>query len=182
MPKLKFTKPRATLEETLEFANHVREAGGGNPLDALMPAVPEDSTQCLVAKNLNFNCSVTTVEFRGQRTAWVMVLEDKEIRDNIADSLHLAKINYDEETSPYDGGGFYDGGEFFYAVVLPREIGEVAEGFDSTMEILREYDDVDESRLNEMQKELLQTFNPYIEESIRETYALGEIKDGKLVL
>lgn len=37
---MEFTSPRATFEETMEFANAVRKAGGGAVLDALMPATP----------------------------------------------------------------------------------------------------------------------------------------------
>lgn len=48
----------ASLETVLEFCNDVRDAGGANPLDALLPAVPQDSKKCLIARNLNFSCSV----------------------------------------------------------------------------------------------------------------------------
>jgi hypothetical protein len=41
---------RATLQETLDFANKVREAGGADALDALMPSSPQEPGACLIAK------------------------------------------------------------------------------------------------------------------------------------
>ncbi len=105
---------RASFEELLDFANKVRAAGGGNPLDALMPAVPEDPSQCLIAKNLNFNCVVDGGPARHQHItegaesydksgeAWYMQTDDRALRDRIADALDLPKISW-REGNPYDG-------------------------------------------------------------------------------
>jgi len=178
---------RATMDELLEFANAVREAGGGNPIDALMPAIPEDPTSCLIARNLNFNCVVNA-----QDGAWYMAVPDAALRDRIADALGLAKD---------DATGFDycpDDGEYEYlrcSVVLPPGIGQLAADFDEASmiahrlvdyaadyspegvrEAIREYGDPDEIRL-------LEEMWPYIEESIREAHELGVItEDGKLVL
>ena len=49
---------RMPLDELLKVCNEVRTAGGGSLLDALLPAVPADEDQCIIAKNMNFNCEV----------------------------------------------------------------------------------------------------------------------------
>lgn len=118
---------RASLVEVLDFANKVRAAGGGNPIDALMPAVPEATTECLIAKNLNFNCSVKGTEDYTAvgENRWVMELTDKAIRDRIADSLGLARRNYQPTWD-----------DARYAVVLPEKIGQVAADFDSVYEAI----------------------------------------------
>lgn len=115
---------RASLHEVLDFANKVRAAGGGNPIDALMPAVPQATQQCLIAKNLNFNCAVTGAEgYTGiSENRWVMELTDKAVRDRIADALGLARRNL-----PRDD---------VYAVVLPEKIGQVASDFDSVWDAI----------------------------------------------
>jgi hypothetical protein len=78
---------RASFEELMEFANRIREAGGGNPLDALMPAIPQDSSQCLIARNLNFNCEVNGSDV--QPGHWCMWVDDRATRDKIAATLNL---------------------------------------------------------------------------------------------
>lgn len=120
---------RATLAELHIFANKVREAGGGNPIDALMPAVPQDSTQCLIAKNLNFNCEVKGADgYDWPRDDWVMELTDKNVRDRIAAALDLptAERQADRWEPPVT----------FYAVRLPNEIGAVAQAFDDSLDVL----------------------------------------------
>jgi hypothetical protein len=169
---------RATLDELLDFANKVREAGGGNPLTALIPAVPEDSSQCLIAKNLNFNCRVDSMgasnEF-DKTQLWGMYLEDEGTRDAIADALDLSTFE-----QPSDNGEEY-------GVVLPKRIGQVANDFDEiTGEVCRYIDDehgVDED-MPEHAKDDIRELWPYIAESVRETYAIAGIvnADGSVVL
>ncbi len=106
------TKKIASPAEVLEFANKVRAAGGGNPLDALMPAVPADPHACLIARNLNFDCYV---DANGSGGEWVMWVDDPEVRDKIASALNLKKTNGDEH---------------LYGVILPATIGRVADSFD----------------------------------------------------
>jgi hypothetical protein len=60
----------ATEAELLEFANKIREAGGANPLDALMPSTPSDSKACLIAQALNFSCVVRIDRARGASPPW----------------------------------------------------------------------------------------------------------------
>ena len=50
--------PVATQEELLEFCNKFRQAGGGDPITALLPGVQMDAEACLIASNMNFNCFV----------------------------------------------------------------------------------------------------------------------------
>jgi hypothetical protein len=111
---------RASFEELMEFANKVRNAGGGNPLDALMPAVPQDPNQCLIAKNLNFNCQVNGSDaYPGD---WCMWVDDRATRDKIAATLNLPT----EDRSARNDTSF--------GVRLPADIGQVATDFDNALE------------------------------------------------
>jgi hypothetical protein len=153
---------RATLEETLDFCNQVREAGGANPLDALMPAVPEDSHDCLIARNLNFSCEVgcypTKINGKGHIEArsavWVMRVEDSEVRRRIAAKLDLALVTvYEYELAQREGEEKDPYRTSDDAILLPKKIGQVAADFDEVW-IGGEW------RGSE--------FEPYIEESLRE--------------
>lgn len=132
-------KPAASNDEILEFCNKVREAGGGKPLDALLPGIPEDSQSCLIANNLNFECTVggpagEAVTPEDQRilnraaayAGWFMSVSDKEVRDKIAESLGLEKVDTHE---PYE-----EGDDMWYSVLLPKKIGNVAANFDQANE------------------------------------------------
>ena len=188
---------RATLSELHEFANAVREAGGGNPIDALMPAVPEDTSKCLIARNLNFNCEVMGADDYGveDEDAWVMATDDREVRNRIAKALHLRKLNrktnhyYDDETTPPE-----------YAVLLPKRIGKVAADFDRagqilntircTIEDFKGSDELDGElrwtveRLREEERALALELAPYVESSKREARKLATLvnPDGSIVL
>lgn len=165
--------PRATLEEVKEFANKVREAGGANPLDALMPAVPQESYSCLIARNLNFNCSVAgtdkllpTADDEDQ-TYWGMFIEDPEVRQKIADSLGLEI--------------------FGDAVILPEEIGDVAATFDNVWAAVLaiRYGSKEQVLTNfKITEEDIIEFWPYIEEAKKEAYNLATFinEDGEIVI
>lgn len=192
---MKFTSPRATIEETLAFANAVREAGGGNPLDALMPAVPSDPSQCLIAKNLNFNCRVSGLEeedLHGDsipatyEDAWVMLFGDNQtLRDTIANALDLPTIDSYIEDDTDDGWRRLPD----YAIVLPAEIGQVAADFDEwSYALCCDWDDKNLAYklgdgVSEADIERLETMAPYVEQSIRESTAIGVFNDkGELIL
>lgn len=148
---------RASLEELKKFANKVRKAGGGNPLDALMPAVPSDAHQCLIAKNLNFNCMVYPA-IKGPGKSWAM-WTDEATRDQIASKLKLKKI--DEDLM----------GERHYGVLLPAAIGQVADDFDSWEEAIEHSAGIMTLKKNApKQLKRLKEFWPYIEESTKEVY------------
>lgn len=168
MSKLELTE-RASLEDLLEFANKVREAGGGNPLEALIPSIPHDTKKCLIARNLNFNCDVRGV-YQAEEAAlgykrndpdhedvyhlWVMEVESKETRDKIAEALDLVAVSTVERG---------------HIVVLPPEIGAVARDFDIAGDFYV--------------PEVTNAFLPYIEASVKETWENdGSIIDGKLVI
>lgn len=183
---------RATFEELLEFANKVREAGGGNPLDALMPAVPSSSSRCLIAKNLNFNCTVGSVQAKSS-DHWVMAVTTKEIRDKIADALNLETIDTVDWGYKYglpdDPDGSYNKIDV-YGVILPDNIGQVAAEFDSWNHALtgRYNDHLDYIvRVNEHASDgeiqRLKDFAPYLEASVKETVANGIFdENGDLIL
>lgn len=187
---------RATFDQLLAFANKVREAGGGNPLDALMPSVPQDASQCLIARNLNFNCEVSGADRDGR---WYMNIEDPATVEAIAEKLDL-EIRYGHQWIE----GQYT--EVARSLLLPVEIGNVARDFDEAQEIYRglqdradeiAYDRTNEwgnaskedyqrafNDLDEESKQHLREFTPYIEASEHEAYSLATIvnDDGSIVV
>lgn len=56
-----------TEEELLEFANKIREAGGAELIEALLPSRPNDPSSCLIANALNFTSRVTGGEHYGKQ-------------------------------------------------------------------------------------------------------------------
>lgn len=174
---------RATLDELFEFANKVRAAGGGNPLDALMPAVPEDTSQCLIAKNLNFNCAVNSHPVREDGSVisevrWHMSVADEATRDKIADDLGLEHYDGGEDVEDEDGNYM----TLEYGVVLPKEIGQVAHDFDQVTNVL--YDMERGYQIKDEDKALVEDFWPYLDASIKEAYDLATHinEDGSIIL
>lgn len=118
----------ASEQEVIDFANKVREAGGGDLIEALMPSYPSDPNTCLIANALNFECKIN-----GWRAAnveaeeildrdilpykavdgflWSMSVETDDLAEKIAAALDL----------PYIDNG---------RVILPGEIASVATKFD----------------------------------------------------
>ena len=140
---------RATIQETLEFCNRVREAGGAEVLDALMPSVPQETNSCLIANNLNFGCAVYGYvgDKREWKNYWVMEIEG---------DLELAtKINRIAGVAPSPirpRSGFKDSWE----IILPLEIGQVANDFDEFVD--------SEDPLNS-------DFLPYVDKDVLSTLA-----------
>lgn len=119
----------ATERELLSFCSEVREAGGGNPLEALLPGTPNHPSTCLIARNLNFTCSVrpivdpvTRVSLTNhhKESIWGMLIDDADTIAKIAVALDL-KItpSFDHDTS-----------RVRLALVLPDAIGNAAAAFD----------------------------------------------------
>lgn len=181
----------ATLDEVKDFANAVRAAGGGNPIDALIPAVPQDPSACLIAVNLNFNCEVIT----NDSGAWSMYVTDPDVRDRIAHNLDLDAFDDPKRRGPE------------YGVVLPRSIAAVAEAFDDAQDALdafveaaydaaeaRELAPFEEPTLKDIRaawetlaedsRDLLRKFSPYISAAREEAFELASIinPDGSIVL
>ena len=202
----KVTK-RASFDELLAFANQVRELGGGESLNALMPAVPMDMKQCLIAKNLNFRCQVFAVsnfdepEYRAievcecsndecdssQGSVWGMYFTDPELRDTIATGMGLPTQDVSPESMLKD---FYvKNSPSLYAMILPAAIGKCAADFDKAQHVLglmqsdHCHDKPITTSATASEIQLVQDMLPYIDAAKLEAHKFGFINDeGKLVL
>jgi hypothetical protein len=131
----------ASIEEVKDFCNKVREAGGANPLDSLLPAIPQKANECLIALNLNFSCEV---DARGTYEDWMEELEhlgyqegetiwgmtsNPEVAGEISEALDIPILDeeYDNDT-----------------VVLPAKIARVAEAFDAWLKNPALYPELDD--------------------------------------
>lgn len=102
----------ATEAELLEFANVVREAGGGEVIPALLPAIPGAPSSCLIARALNFECVVDgSTHIQGR---WDMFVSSAELAERIAEAIDT--VVYEEDEGSY--------------IILPDYIGKAAEAFD----------------------------------------------------
>ena len=115
----------ATEQELLDFCNRVREAGGANILEELLPSIPGQGYECLIANALNFGCRVWPVGRRmdGLFSEWHMQLPDN-ITSEQAEAIAGAVGNPVIRTKPDQWGQ-----EPPY-VVLPEHIGNAAHAFD----------------------------------------------------
>lgn len=118
----------AEEDELIDFANTIREAGGANVIDALMPSNPGLSQSCLIANALNFSASVDaslsstklpwhTQPLSRRGLVWKMFLPPN-MGDERARQLGRATRCYVDTTY---------GGELW----LPVHIGNAAHAFDS---------------------------------------------------
>jgi hypothetical protein len=108
----------ADKTEVLAFANVVREAGGADPISALLPSSPDKPTSCLLANAFNFHSSIRFDELfdNGVEQQWYMQIGYKQ---ELAIDIGLA-IGTTSEKDPYIG----------WRVSLPRHIGNAAHAFD----------------------------------------------------
>jgi hypothetical protein len=150
--------------EVLDFCNRVRAAGGAKALDALMPGVPSDSSSCLIARNLNFQCEVqpchshiskknqpVAAAYSDNEAMWFMRVEDEKTRHRIARELDLPLMQFQGTPclKPSDEAGGAAVWKFvgppYEAILLPREIGRTAAAFDADqydeLQALVEYED-----------------------------------------
>lgn len=120
----------ATLEEAKQFCNNVREAGGVDALDDLLPAIPEDPSQCLIAINVNFDSQVNIygtnkkgeydqLGYDQSESVWKMET-DGESAKLISEKLGLPITI---TTNRYDEGETH-------RVALPAKIGRLAQEYD----------------------------------------------------
>jgi hypothetical protein len=110
---------RATVDALLHFANRVRELGGADFIDKLMPSTPDNAESCLIANALNFNSQIM-----GHKGVWSMHVANLELAEEISDGMDLAVYHeFDDEI--YRGS----------AITLPEEIGLVALAFDSNHDV-----------------------------------------------
>jgi hypothetical protein len=107
--------PVNTPAEILEICNRVREAGGGELLEALMPGHTLSQDSCLIARNLNFSCRVINT-----MNGWVMAVPvcDQDLAERIAGAL---------------GSEQFAKTFFGYAIVLPEALGNAAAAFDQRL-------------------------------------------------
>lgn len=121
------TAPVATEEELLEFVNKGRKAGGANLLEALLPSVPSESSECLIANALNFSCAVLpSFELTHNDDAilnWYMAVPtnmDIEQVEVVAEALDLV-VDRLPNAEKYQQGRLGP---------LPAHIGNAAQAFD----------------------------------------------------
>lgn len=134
MPKYKHLE-YATQEETLAFANMVRQAGGGEVISELMPSEPEQSNSCLIANALNFNSNIQPlndangdlVMFADGSQQWIMRVSNDELAKRIATHIGCNTVRVDSY-----GWRVSKDGEL--ALKLPKRIGNVADVFDTAYE------------------------------------------------
>lgn len=153
-----YLEPRSTLEELKIFANKIREAGGAEFLDELMPAIPQHANSCLIALNLNFDCEVQAEQankdgkynhlgYNPGESVWTMYIGNYKKGKKIADEMDL----------PFDGEGedideHYEG---YADIILPAKIGRVAAAFDAWLGFAcwDENDKLDEEKTQLLRKE-----------------------------
>lgn len=164
---------RASLEELLVFANAVREAGGGNPIDALLPATPVDPNACLIAKNLNFNCEVNR-----DTIGWYMYVTDSAIREKIAVKLQLSTRTIDRGAYFVEEPGNHKP-RLIVGIILPGAIGLIAEDFDNFASLAKECT-IRGEKIVDNNDDI--EFLALIEESYKETEGIGEFNDKNELL
>lgn len=124
-------RPRASLDELLEFANKVRVAGGGEILEKLMPGVAANGAACLIARNLNFHSAVLP---QSDGSYWGMYVTDEKIRNKIVQELNLEIIPnrtvWSDQIDIFHKYGDDESMIEVYGIRLPDEIGKVAHAFD----------------------------------------------------
>jgi hypothetical protein len=131
-------RPVATEAELLEFVNKARQAGGANVLEALLPSVPENAKSCLIARGLNFSCSVSVDLYWDDDWRWGMMLPDNmpfEQAKAVADALEAPLVGY-RYREGYDGEYMKATAETWNdmserGIVLPQHIGNAADAFDA---------------------------------------------------
>jgi hypothetical protein len=126
-PNGSYLSNRATQDEILAFCNKVREAGGGEILEALLPGWQSRNQACLIARNLNFECYVEglkgayggSVGLDEGGCKWVMYTDEHEIIRTIARRMDLPIVEHHRRPDrPVP------------AMLLPQRIGNAAEAFD----------------------------------------------------
>lgn len=117
------TIPYASEQEVLNFANAVRQGGGGEVIQELFPGTPEEPKACLIANALNFSTKVEEITgyeapVPKDEMIWGMVFPS---RTRKAEAQKIA----DAVGCPVRKEGSC------WAIVLPRLIGNTAHAFDN---------------------------------------------------
>lgn len=71
--------------EVLDYCNKVRQAGGGEAIDALLPGHLSVSSSCMIARSLNFESTVYPIG-NSKSGRWVMETNSKEIAQKLIDA------------------------------------------------------------------------------------------------
>lgn len=71
--------------EVLDYCNKVRQAGGGEVIDALLPGIPSAAGSCMIARSLNFDSSVYPGSSR-KSGRWVMETRSEEIAQKLVNA------------------------------------------------------------------------------------------------
>lgn len=136
MPRMIENKSVATEKELLNFANKVRVAGGADILDALLPSKPGESEECLIARALNFKCTVggwapvrdgVKTRWPDKSLKWIMIPhrgspeQCDELARDLAKQLKLRLVRTEDEMRERG---------YSYALLLPKIIGNAASAFD----------------------------------------------------
>lgn len=111
----------ATEDELLAFCNKIRKAGEVDVLKALLPAVPGNSSHCLIAKGLNFSCTIrpnsSQTRLPGGGLRWYMRFP-----------FGLGEAQMQKIANVIGAALSFNG--LSYEVLLPEDIGNAAEAFD----------------------------------------------------
>lgn len=121
--------PVATEQELLEFCNRVREAGGAEVLEALLPSRQGNANSCLIATSLNFGCSV------GPNHDTKLDVEDYKYSNYAYGEWHMRlPVGMEQERmekiAEAAGGELHSEHYYYPYVVLPEHIGHAAGAFD----------------------------------------------------
>lgn len=141
MPTLKMNGKRlpfAGKDELLAYANRIREAGGANALEALLPSIPGNQEGCLIARALNFGCKVYPLtslkNLKDGSWEWVMETPNDDTARKLAKGIgaRTLRLDYwqDVRAAKHEI-------ETRLVVLLPKRIGNAAHAFD---EHHREFD------------------------------------------
>lgn len=138
------TRSVATEVELLDFANEVRKAGGASIIEALLPSEISEPKACLIARALNFECSITPWSPKDERSKdswpdgsgkWVMVphrgdpAQCEALARELAKSLNLRLVLNSNEEEDEEGNKV--GPKYVYGLMLPKHIGNAASAFDA---------------------------------------------------
>lgn len=127
----------ASKEELLAYANRIRQAGGADALDALLPAKAGDAKRCLIARALNFGCTVgalTDEEYTDGSYVWYMETPDADTTRRLACAMRARTLwitDLDHKVSDeYPSRGPSPARGDRLVMLLPKRIGNAAHAFD----------------------------------------------------
>lgn len=113
----------------IDLANLVRNVGGFDPLDDLVPGIPNDSENCVLANTFNCSCLVGapsgSSRYDDGSYAWHVGFEEEKYADALA--LELGE----QVASEYSGNDYGESNNIpLFSVKLPQLVGEIAAKFD----------------------------------------------------